>query len=129
MVELLAGVASNPSMLVGTAPSFLLSGNLICMGPQWWIVGAYRDSFWDLHGRFFTRLEFGGAPLALTARDVGPEGSRELIGAFGSLAIMGNLLCSELGVLGRLVENPFVWRLYTTKTSLRDLVIEAARAR
>ena len=124
-VELSAGVASNPSIAIGTASSFLLSGNLLCVGPQWWIVGSYRDDFWDLHGRLFTRLEFGGSPLALSGRDVRPDSSRTPIGAFGSLVVMGNMLYSDSGILGRLVENPFVWHLYATRTRLRDLLIEA----
>jgi hypothetical protein len=128
MVELFAGVGSSPTIAIGTAPSFLLSGNLICVGPQWWIVGAYRDHFWDLHGRYFTRLEFGGGSLALGGRDVGPDGRRTLIGSFESLRVMDDMLYSDSGILARLVESPFVWHLYATRTSLRDLLIDTASA-
>jgi hypothetical protein len=38
---------------------------------------------------------------------------------------MGNMLYSDSGILGRLVENPFFWHLYATRTRLRDLLIEA----
>jgi len=127
-VRLLAGVGSSASLTVGEAPSFLFSGNLLCAGPDLWIVGAYRDNFWDLRGKYFSRLEFLGAPLTLRSRQVSPDGSLAQLGSFEELAVMGNVLYSDRGVLARLSDAPFAWHLYTTRSSLRDLMIETADA-
>jgi hypothetical protein len=125
-VQLSAGVGSSVSMSLGMAPSFLISGNLLCVGPQWWIVGAYRNNFWDLHGKFFTRLEFDGQGLVLRCPGGSHGGESQRPGSFHKLFVMGNVLYSDKGILARLIEDPFLWYFYTTKNKLRDLMIEAA---
>lgn len=127
-IHLHAGVSSNAAVSIGMAPSYLLSGNLLCVGPDWWIVGAYRDHCWDVHSRHFTWLEFAGPRLTLKTREVNPGERSWALGPFSLLALVGNELRGDVGALARLDESPFHWRLHAAGISVRDLMIEMAGA-
>jgi len=127
MIAVRFGVRDRDSITLGPAQSFLLSGDVLCIGPPWYVAAAYRGHAWECRGRRFVRLEFLGEGMTLLDFDGARAGQGGRFGPSDPVLLADGVLFADDRPFAKLDEETFVWRLFGTGTSLRNILIEPDR--
>src|SRR5690242_423024 len=95
MIRLQFGMDALNSLIVGPAPSALISGTLICLGPEWRIVAAYRDHAWRVGDSLFSCFEFMERELTIIGFDGPPGGPIRLHRRSGRVTVSDGALYAD----------------------------------
>ena len=114
-------------MSLGPAPSYLISGDVLCVGPAWTVAAVYRNHAWEVRGRRFVRLDFIGQGLLLSNFGCVPDASVERFGPFDEVLLADGTLFADDRPFSKFVEETVAWYIYETKTRLMNILIEADR--
>jgi hypothetical protein len=119
------GLGPNNSMTLGPAPSYLISGDVFCIGPLWSVAAVYRDHAWEVRGRRFVRFNFIGQGATLANLDRAPNEPVGRFGPFDEVLVADGALFANDRPFAKFVEERFAWYFYETKTYLLNIIIEA----
>ena len=127
MISVRFGVRDRDSITLGPAQSFLLSGDVLCIGPLWNVAAVYRGHAWEVRGRRFVRFEFIGEGMTLVDFDGARAGQTGRFGPYDSVLLADGVLFADDRPFANLEEETFVWNIFETGTSLRNILIEPDR--
>jgi hypothetical protein len=128
MISVRFGVRDRDIVTLGPAQSFLLSGDVLCIGPLWYVAAVYRGHAWEYQGRRFVRLEFLGEGMTLVDFDDARAGQSGRLGPCDSVLLADGVLFVDDRPFAKLAEETFVWNIFETGASLRNILIEPDRA-
>jgi hypothetical protein len=120
------GLGSDNSMILGPAPAYVLSGDVLCVGPHWPIVAVYRNSTWEVRGHHFVRFNFTERGLMLADFNRAPDGSIGRFGPFDEIVVADSVLFADDKHFAKFREDTFSWYVYEMKTCLLNIIIKAA---
>jgi hypothetical protein len=123
MIRVRFGLGSDDSMTLGPAPSILISGSLVCMGPDWWIVAVYRDYAWEVRGRRFSCFEVMGRGLMLNSLGEAVGVRSKQFGSFDKVAMADGTLYVDDRLFAKLMHDTPRWYFLETGTFVRDMII------
>jgi hypothetical protein len=126
MIRLHFGSDPNNSLTLGPAPTFLISANLLCVGPTWLIVAVYRDHLWEVRGHRFLSFHVTERGLMLKGSDRSPGGLNGRFGPFRTIIAADGALYTDERLFARYEQDTFSWYHYDTKLSLQYMIIESA---
>ena len=122
------GMGNRDTITLGPAPSYLLSGDALCIGPVWHVAAVYREHAWEVQGRRFVRFEFIGEGMTLADFDRAQGGQAGRFGPFDAVFVADGVLFADDRPFAKLVEEASVWSILETETRLRNILIEPDRA-
>ena len=111
MISVRFGVWDRDAITLGPALSFLLSGDVLCIGPLWYVAAVYRGHAWEFRGRRFVRLEFVGEAMTLVDFDGARAGQGGRFGPSDSVLLADGVLFADDRPFAKLEEEAFVWNL------------------
>jgi hypothetical protein len=118
------GVGNRKAITLGPAPSYLLSGDVLCIGPVWYVAAVYRDHAWEVRGRQFARFQFIGEGLTLADLDRARGGQAGRFGPFDEVIVADGVVFTDDKPFAKFVEETAVWDMFEPKSCLRNIIVE-----
>jgi hypothetical protein len=118
------GLSPRKSVSLGPAPSYLISGDVLCIGPDWSIAAVYRDHAWEFRGSRFVRFQFTGQRLTLSDLDGAAHGPSGRFGPFDEVLMLDGTLFTDDQPFAKFVEETFAWYLRDIDTCLLNIIVE-----
>jgi hypothetical protein len=119
------GLRPRKSKTLGPAPSYLISGDTLCIGPVWSVAAVYREHVWEFQGQRFVRFEFVGQGLTLADLDGASNRPAERFGPFDNVIVVDGVILADNRPFAKFVEETFAWYILERKICLLNIVIGA----
>jgi hypothetical protein len=108
---------------IGSAPWFRVVGNFIRQGSQGNVVATYRNHFWEVRDRHFTRYDCEG-PAMISFENAAGEPS-EVFGPSVYISCADGVVYADEQILANLQGGSVMWHYYPTDTYWQTLVLSA----
>ena len=108
---------------IGPAPAFRVSGNFIRDAHSGEILATYRNHFWDVGGKFFTRYDCHQR-VSIHFEDA-EGGQTERYGPFESLWVADGSLYAAKKLFAKFIDPTLMWHNHETDTFWPVLVLTA----
>jgi hypothetical protein len=112
------------AITLGPAPLFRVGGNFIRQGPEKSVVARYRNHFWEVQERHFTRYDCLDS-ASIHFEDIAGDPS-ESFGPFVRFWVADGALYAERNLFAKFVEESQLWHCYPTDTYWPIMVITQA---
>jgi hypothetical protein len=109
---------------LGPAPVFRVGGNFIRQGAEKSIVARYRNHFWEIQGRHFTRYDCVDV-ASIHFEDATGDPS-EPFGPFAYFWVADGTIYAEKNLFAKFMEESQLWHCYPTDTYWPVMVITQA---
>jgi hypothetical protein len=119
------GLSPRKSKTLGPAPSYLISGDTLCIEPVWSVAAVYREHVWEFQGQRFVRFEFVGQGLTLADLDYDPNRPTEQIGPFDHVIVVDGVILADDRPFAKFVEETVAWYILESKICWLNIVIGA----